>query len=726
VLSALASGLELTVARPSWALIQEVAVQPAAPGDYQPAYPGNWHPADPSTVSGALDQLSLSTAGGLVYDRSFCPPALLSRFANLADGQAAPPYLAALFPGLGDCQAAFPNCTKLGYLDEATFESNSLDWAVLQEAVAYCEQTPSLRTVWMQEGAYGIAGTITMTQGTQVVGQGSMGSGPTTGTGIAHFSDGDLFLWEPTDHRFTVNNDATGGGARSLSCWKANRTAVGGRSYGGGTTFHGVASDDNHRAGELLFLDILVASEAGPAPPGTVAWQSGHRYAADAYVTPVNGYYYKNLGSGGTSGAAPQWQTAIGSETPDNEITWTCEGAVALWDHHFFGDGSACTTPGGAGTRSWHFYKVRTSAVGTQAGSVLLDTVEHVHGSIQVDNGNSPDGYSGMTIQGDSNDIQLRLELQTFVIIQAGAAPSGKPACRITNVVNSPDSAPQVTVTVSPALPFGGGSGSANVNVLNAQATPSIDGFAVATFVTPGDTSVFTIPAEAPVIWTGGGTVQSTGPRSLTLDGKIDNVVIYNTDSTGCVNQTSDVVPGTAPVEQYAISESPHVRFDGQYPPAFRLALVDATSEALTPKTGVTGNGNLIIVPFNTLSYDNNGDFRGLSSPYTSWTCYCAGLYRVRARVCAARLSSLNTSMTLQIFQTIKAGGDAACTCVQNVIATGEGTYQVIEVEDTMVLNFGDSLEVRLAVGGSGKSARTAVAFGDKGSGLTAFSAELL
>jgi hypothetical protein len=50
----------------------------------------------------------------------------------------------------------------------------------------------------------------------------------------------------------------------------------------------------------------------------------------------------------------------------------------------------------------------------------------------------------------------------------------------------------------------------------------------------------------------------------------------------------------------------------------------------------VTGTGDVIVVPFNMLSYDKNGDLNGLTSPYTRWTCYCAGIYRVRARVCAA------------------------------------------------------------------------------------------
>jgi hypothetical protein len=674
---------------------------------------------------------SLTGAGGFVYDASFCPPDLLPQFANLPGDAAAPPYLIDLFASLTACEQAFPNCAKFGYLSGNAFALNSLDWAVVQEAVAYCEQTPSQRTVWMQEGAYGVAGTIKMTQGTQIIGQGAMGSGPVTGTGIAHFSNDDLFLWIPTAAPFTVNNDATGGGARSLSCWKANRLgAAGGRSYGGGATFHGVAATEANRAGEFLFLDILVASEAGPAPAITTAWQPGQPYAAGACVTPVNGYYYTNLGPAGTSVSVPpnpppDWNTTIGSTTTDNDITWTCAGGVALWANHFFADGSACTTPGGAGTRSWHFYKVRTAGVGTPAGSVLLDTTEHVHGSLQIDNGNSPDGYSGLTIQGDSNDIQLRLELQTFVIIQADGAPAGRPLCAITAVASgtSPQGTPQATITVSPALPFGSASATANVSIQGAQASPSIDGFAVASFVTAGDTSTFTIPVVGPVSWIEQGTVQSTGPRSLTLDGKIDNVVVYNADSTGCVNQTSDVVPGTQPVQQYAISKSPYLRFNGQNPPAFRLALVDATSQSLTG--AVTGTGEIIVVPFNTLSYDKNGDLNGLTSPYTRWTCYCAGVYRVRARVCVAGLSGSNTVMTLQIYQVFAAGGDVAYSSLQNVITTTEGTYQVIEVTDAVPVGFADTLEVRLIVDGTGEKA-AATAFADTGSGLTAFSAELL
>ena len=331
-------------------------------------------------------------------------------------------------------------------------------------------------------------------------------------------------------------------------------------------------------------------------------------------------------------------------------------------------------------------------------------SIEHVHGSIQIDNGNSPDGYSGMTIQGDSNDIQLRLELQTFVIIQADGAPAGNADCHIASVATglSPDSTPQVTITVSPPLPFGSGSpGSANINVLNAQASPSINGFTVATFVTAADTSRLHHPdrGNRDLDWRRHRAVHQ-GSRSLTLDGKINNVVVYNTDSTGCINQTSDIVPGAAPVQQYAISRSPYLRFNGQYPPAFRLALVDATSASLTG--AVTGNGSIIVVPFNTLSYDNNGDFRGLTSPYTAWTCYYAGIYRVRARVCVANLSSSNPSMTLQIYQNIKAGGDIAYSCLENIIATTEGTYQVIEVTDTIFLNYRDSLQVRLVVDGKG------------------------
>src|SRR6202161_4838993 len=199
--------------------------------------------------------------------RLFCPPTLLPRYGTLSQTASAPYLLTNAFSSLAAAQAAFPKSALAGDLTTATFSTNSLDWAVWNEAMRYCESTTSLRTVLIDEGAYGIAGTLNPHTGIMFVGPGSMGSSNITGVGVTHFSSGDFIHWDGASEF-----EGTGGGIRFISIWKANRLAFGGVSYGGGTAIRATAQGLDFRPGEMLIEDVLVASEAGPAPLATTVW----------------------------------------------------------------------------------------------------------------------------------------------------------------------------------------------------------------------------------------------------------------------------------------------------------------------------------------------------------------------------------------------------------------------------------------------------------------------
>jgi hypothetical protein len=405
----------------------------------------------------------------VVTARVFCPPTLLLHYGTLSQTASAPYLLTNAFGSLAAAQAAFPKSALAADLTSATFTTNSLDWAVWNEAMRYCESTTSLRTVLIDEGAYGIAGTLNPHTGIMFVGPGSMGSSNITGVGVTHFSSGDFIHWDGA-REF----EGTGGGIRFISIWKANRLAFGGVSYGGGTAIRATAQGPDFRPGEMLIEDVLVASEAGPPPASTTVWAANTAYAPGAHQTPGNGYYYECT-AGGTSGASePSWGTAVNGTTTHGRVAWKCAGGVALWQHGLEADGSAATTPGGAGVRSIHILKLRMAGCYAIAQSAHLNYVEHfnAHG-LQIDTGNSPSGTAGMTIEGDSNNIEIHgLVLDTTLILQAAGAPGGKPETAIDSV----SAAIPATVTTSQPLPFGAVGLTANVNILGC--TPSsFDGF---------------------------------------------------------------------------------------------------------------------------------------------------------------------------------------------------------------------------------------------------------
>jgi hypothetical protein len=670
-------------------------------------------------------EIQLMAEKHVVVARIFCPPDLLSHYGTLSPLAATPYMLTNAFNDLAAAQRAFPKSTAAGDLTAGTFSTNSLEWAVWNEAMRYCESTTSLRTVLLDEGAYGIAGTLQPHTGIMFVGTGSMGASNVTGVGVTHFSNGDFLYWDGG-----VEFGGTGGGVRFMSIWKANRLGVGGASYGGGTAIRAKAESLNFRPGEILIEDVLVASEAGPAPSTTTLWAPETFYTSGAYQTPGNGYYYECTNGGNSGIAEPAWGTTIGSLTTDGVAIWKCAGGVALWEHGLDADGSTTATPGGAGVRSIHILKLRIAGCSAIAQSAHLNYVEHfnAHG-LQIDTGNSPDGAAGMTIEGDSNNIEIHgLVLDTTLILQAAGTQAGKSEITIASVMpaNPPPPYPAtVTVTTDQMLPFGALGTTANVNIVGA--TPaSFNGFYQAT-ITGANT--FTIAVKGPG-YSSGGTVQSTGPRDVTITGRAAEVVCYAPDCTGTIMVSNGVVPGTTPPETIHINSSPNLRIAGPNKPTFELTNIDYTYSKQTSSgiTGVTGDGTLYTCLWNSLSYDYNGDFIGQNFPgsgnagtVSGFECWCAGKYHFTARVGLSGIMPANTFGIIQLH--VQHGDESLQTYTVQTPINGATGIVVLAIDQNIVLNGGDIVQVQIAVLGSGTNVYV---FGDSTSGFMVFDGYLV
>jgi hypothetical protein len=653
----------------------------------------------------------------VVTARLFCPPTLLPRYGTLSQTASAPYLLTNAFSSLAAAQAAFPKSALAGDLTTATFSTNSLDWAVWNEAMRYCESTTSLRTVLIDEGAYGIAGTLNPHTGIMFVGPGSMGSSNITGVGVTHFSGGDFIHWDGASEF-----EGTGGGIRFISIWKANRLAFGGVSYGGGTAIRATAKGPDFRPGEMLIEDVLVASEAGPAPLATTVWAANTVYAPGAYQTPGNGYYYECT-AGGTSGVSePPWGTAVGGATMDGVVAWKCAGGVALWQHGLEADGSAATTPGGAGVRSIHILKLRMAGCYAIAQSAHLNYVEHfnAHG-LQIDTGNSPSGTAGMTIEGDSNNIEIHgLVLDTTLILQAAGAPGGQAETAIAGV----SAANPATVTTNQPLPFGAVGLTANVNILGC--TPSsFDGFYEAS-ITGANT--FTIPIDGSG-YQSGGTVESTAPRDVTITGRAAEIVCYAPDCTGTIMVSNGVVPGTTPPEIIHINASPNLRIAGPNKPTFELANIDYTYSG--SGSGVTGDGTPYVCLWNTLTYDYNADFVGQSLPgsgnagtVSGFECWCAGKYHFTARVALTGITAADTFAAIQLYVRQTDGAQRTYSVQQPLIDGATAGIVVIGIDQNVVLNQRDIVQVRVVV--SGNTTKNVSVLGDAESGFMVFDGDLI
>ena len=120
------------------------------------------------------------------------------------------------------------------------------DTAAIQAAINAAIAANNLTVVLVDGCDYKVTGTLTVTQGVMIVGQGSQGSAQGYGCSITHYSNSDLFLWNGNG----VSNKGTGGGLKNVLLLKAD-------TYSGGTAIKLLATSDNFRPGEMVFENVL-------------------------------------------------------------------------------------------------------------------------------------------------------------------------------------------------------------------------------------------------------------------------------------------------------------------------------------------------------------------------------------------------------------------------------------------------------------------------------------
>jgi hypothetical protein len=120
------------------------------------------------------------------------------------------------------------------------------DTTAFQNAINAAIAANNLTVVIPDGKDYKITGTLTITQGVMIVGQGSQGSTQSYGCSITHYSTGDLFVWNGNG----ITNKGTGGGLKNVLLLKAD-------TYSGGNAVKLLATSDNFRPGEMVFENVL-------------------------------------------------------------------------------------------------------------------------------------------------------------------------------------------------------------------------------------------------------------------------------------------------------------------------------------------------------------------------------------------------------------------------------------------------------------------------------------
>ena len=126
------------------------------------------------------------------------------------------------------------------------------------------------KSIYFPAGFYKITGTLTMTRGTVLWGEGTTGTNEAYGTHISHAVNNGIALeWNGNDATTAVG---TGGGLYSINVSKAN-------GFTGGDAIKLTATDDNHRPGEMTFDNVLCYGE------GTATWARGLHVDGTACTT---------------------------------------------------------------------------------------------------------------------------------------------------------------------------------------------------------------------------------------------------------------------------------------------------------------------------------------------------------------------------------------------------------------------------------------------------------
>jgi len=123
--------------------------------------------------------------------------------------------------------------------------------------------------VHIPAGVYRVAGTLTIHEGIKIKGIGGQGSSYISGVVIVHDSTGGLFLWDGNG----ASTLGTGGGLENILIVKQD-----GRL--GGDAIKVLATNDNHRPGEMQFNNVLIYGI------GTGQWDRALDVDGTACTTP--------------------------------------------------------------------------------------------------------------------------------------------------------------------------------------------------------------------------------------------------------------------------------------------------------------------------------------------------------------------------------------------------------------------------------------------------------
>lgn len=123
--------------------------------------------------------------------------------------------------------------------------------------------------VHIPAGVYVLTGTVTMHEGIRLIGVGGQGSDYTQGVTIIHDSTSDCFVWDGNG----TSQAGTGGAAKNLLIVKQDAKS-------GGIAIKIIATDDNHRPGEMQLENVLIYGI------GTGLWARGVVIDGSACTTP--------------------------------------------------------------------------------------------------------------------------------------------------------------------------------------------------------------------------------------------------------------------------------------------------------------------------------------------------------------------------------------------------------------------------------------------------------
>lgn len=236
-------------------LFPTVYVNPSG-GDYKlvvadaddvPLYTVDNIPAQIS--SGDLDLTSLNTS-------STSTPLIAS--LNRTDAEIAVPVVSINY--------TYQPLDQLRYLPDITGASNSAN--SLNAAIDTAEAGNN-NTVTLAEGQTRYDSTVTIHQGVALIGKGSQGSTQGYGTNLMHNSASDFLVWDGNG----AANAGTGGGLRNALILKSS-------GLSGGDAVKAIATDDDHRPGEMFFENVLIYGS------GTGLWGRGFVVDGTACDTP--------------------------------------------------------------------------------------------------------------------------------------------------------------------------------------------------------------------------------------------------------------------------------------------------------------------------------------------------------------------------------------------------------------------------------------------------------